>query len=212
MAPLQAVPYGLSITYTQLPPEIFLTTSTDVSPTLTSLPSGPLPAILQSATQNPTSKGPSRFHLKKVVPLVRVDISVDVKNFGRTPARITDLLLSTMIIGRNLPLPPDPIYTSPINRVLPSAFLVSNDSFNVSSSLLILGDVQFNNITMGELQLFVVGYVDYVDQFRERHRSGYGRRYAHDADGNNLVFIDARGYNYDRVRLPGEGNDWNEPA
>ena len=109
-------------------------------------------------------------------------------------------------------MPPDPIYTSPINRVLPSAFLVSNDSFNVSCSLLILGDVQFNNITMGELQLFVVGYVDYVDQFRERHRSGYGRRYAHDADGNNLVFIDARGYNYDRVRLPGEGNDWNEPA
>ena len=28
----------------------------------------------------------------------RVDISVDVKNFGRTPARITDVLLSTMII------------------------------------------------------------------------------------------------------------------
>ena len=31
----------------------------------------------------------------------RVDISVDVKNFGRTPARITDVLLSTMIMGRN---------------------------------------------------------------------------------------------------------------
>ena len=33
--------------------------------------------------------------------------------------------------------------------------------------------------------------------------------YHRDLD-NNLVFINERGYNYDRVRLPGEGNDWDE--
>jgi hypothetical protein len=137
----------------------------------------------------------------------RVDISVDVKNFGRTPARITDVLLSTMIIGRNQPLPTDPIYTPPVNRILPSAFLVCDDSFNVSASLVILEQMQFSNIMIGELHLYVVGYVDYVDQFEQRHRGGYGRRYVHNADGNNLIFVDARRYNYDRVRLPGEGKD-----
>ena len=140
----------------------------------------------------------------------RVEISVDVKNFGRTPARITDVLLSTMIIERNQTLPSRPIYTLPANKVLPTAFLVAGDNFNAAAPLLILAETQFNNIKTGELQLFVVGYVDYIDQFQGRHRSGYGRRYVPDATGNNLVFIDARGYNYDCLRPPGEGKDWNE--
>jgi GTP-binding protein EngB required for normal cell division len=29
---------------------------------------------------------------------------------------------------------------------------------------------------------------------------------------NNLVFVDQPGYNYDRERKQGEGEDWQEPA
>jgi hypothetical protein len=78
-----------------------------------------------------------------------------------------------------------------------------------------------------------IRYVDYIDQFGKRHRSGYGRLYYHWAEikgpqpndpgvpsrqaveqrymtRNNLVFMTQAGYNYDRERKEGEGNDWNE--
>lgn len=74
-----------------------------------------------------------------------------------------------------------------------------------------------------ERKLWLYGYVDYRDRFGTRHRGGYMRRYerfdrtaAPDALGhlperyNNLVFDPTPGFNYDRERERGEGNDWNE--
>jgi hypothetical protein len=70
--------------------------------------------------------------------------------------------------------------------------------------------------------LYVIGFVDYIDQFGERHRGGYGRRYypaidemkykteADRAKRNNLHVIVQEGYNYDRLRHRGEGKDWSE--
>jgi hypothetical protein len=67
-----------------------------------------------------------------------------------------------------------------------------------------------NKIDLTTLNLFVFGYVDYVDKFGARHRSGYAR--LHDIriddpghwDGgkvpekrNNLPFVTKPGYNYD---------------
>ena len=62
-----------------------------------------------------------------------------------------------------------------------------------------------------------------MDQFGDRHRAGYARLYGPRIDDprlyktdaefvarNNLVFVSEAGYNYDRVRLPDEGNDWGE--
>jgi len=81
------------------------------------------------------------------------------------------------------------------------------------------------------LRLFIIGYVDFVDAFGVRHRSGYARMYNAwiESKGiqpddptmlsavelkqrhkrrNNLVFMSQAGYNYDRERDEGEGNDW----
>ncbi|MGH7258123.1 MAG: hypothetical protein ACREIM_07075 [Nitrospiraceae bacterium] len=74
-------------------------------------------------------------------------------------------------------------------------------------------------------RLYVFGYIDYIDQFGERHRAGYARAYIAGKDftgaysppdafdaRNNLDLLTEPGYNYDRRRQPGEGHDWNEPV
>ena len=138
----------------------------------------------------------------------RIDIELDVRYHGRTPARVTDALLSSMIVPNGRDIPNRPIYTEAPDRDVPSAFLVVNDFFLFRGSTNITTE-QSSQVRAGEAQLCIVAYVDYIDQFNERRRGGYGRIYHRDLD-NNLVFINERGYNYDRVRLPGEGNDWDE--
>jgi hypothetical protein len=61
--------------------------------------------------------------------------------------------------------------------------------------------------------LYLIGYVDYTDQFKKRHRAGYARVYRPAVDDrggyktdaefearNNLAFVTQAGYNYDRLR------------
>ena len=58
--------------------------------------------------------------------------------------------------------------------------------------------------------LCLLGYVDYMDAFEQRHRFGYARQFVPNTRENNLVFITKPGYNYDRERKHGEGNDWDD--
>ena len=70
-------------------------------------------------------------------------------------------------------------------------------------------------IQKGTKILHYVAYVDYIDKFGIRHRSGYGRTYNPAPvgfGGHNLIFITQHGYNYDRERKEGEGNDWGNEA
>ena len=53
-----------------------------------------------------------------------------------------------------------------------------------------------------------LGYVDYIDIFNRRRRTGYARIYNPGKAGNNLSFFKTAGYNYDRPREEGEGKDW----
>lgn len=53
----------------------------------------------------------------------RIDIELDVRNHGRTPARVTDALLSSMILPNGRDIPNRPIYTEAPDRDVPSAFL-----------------------------------------------------------------------------------------
>jgi hypothetical protein len=138
-----------------------------------------------------------------------ISIEIDIKNHGRTPARVTDALLSSMIVAEGRRLPDQPIYTNAAERQIPSAFLVADDFF-IFAAFTAITEEQFAQVRNGASRLCIVGYVDYIDQFGQRHRGGYGRVYDREGTGNNLAFINERGYNYDRVRLPGDGNDWNE--
>ena len=133
------------------------------------------------------------------------DVRITIKNDGVTPARITNAFVNLKIFNADERLPTPPLYEVP-EREPVRAFLVKEDIINFTETF---------SITLEEFQaappnsiLCVFGYVDYVDVFNVRHRGGYGRRYLPNATSNNLGFVSQAGYNYDRVRAPGEGNDW----
>ena len=92
--------------------------------------------------------------------------------------------------------------------------MVANDHiivtryFLVQPQLLLASQINARRIRL-------IGYVDYIDKFGVRHRGGYAREFDHvrhvlskPEKRNNLVFLNKRGYNYDRPRKRGEGNDW----
>jgi hypothetical protein len=107
-------------------------------------------------------------------------------------------------------MPDIPVYTREPATIVPTAFLVANDWVS-TTSWVTMPEEQANAIMRGNRRLFVFGYVDYIDQFDERHRAGFGRRYEMEMKGDtNLIFMTEPGYNYDRPRKRNEGNDWNQ--
>lgn len=145
-------------------------------------------------------------------------VTIQIKNHGRTPARVTDFVLTALPIGKDEPLPKDPPYErGEDGKDFVRAFLVANDEFYIFRR--IPGDM--DAIEEERTKLLLFGYVDYIDSFGMRHRGGYGRfykpkrncraLYRSDKDferRSNLFFISEDTYNYDRPRNQDEGNDW----
>jgi hypothetical protein len=123
------------------------------------------------------------------VPLT-ARVSVRVKNHGRTPASVTEISLRLLI--SSAPLPPEPPY-GPASPV--AAVLTAGDEFFVA---LPITASQLAQIGAGAAA-YVLGYVDYRDQFSrgQVHRCRYARRYDAQSprNGNNLVFVTEAGYN-----------------
>ena len=133
----------------------------------------------------------------------RLSINMGIKNFGNTPAYVTNVVLAA-IVGDELSETPD--YPRPqLSRA--KSFLVKDDEIVVSEELTIsVGEEQ--DVKSGSKKLWIVGYVDYIDSFGERHRGGYARLYWPQApQANNLIFVPQPGWNYDRLRRKGEGDD-----
>jgi hypothetical protein len=142
---------------------------------------------------------------------------IEIKNFGRTPATVSDVLLNRLVLPSGSALPDIPPYERQSGPV-PRAFLAAQEGMFYR---------RFYQITQEEMiavkdhqsDLYLIGYVDYTDQFRKKHRAGYARVYrpaiddkgdstdAQFAARNNLMFVTQEGYNYDRVRLPAEGSE-----
>ena len=59
-----------------------------------------------------------------------------------------------------------------------------------------------------QITAWLFGVVDYDDVFGQRHQVGYGRIFNKIA--GDFVFIANDRYNYDRPRVVGKGNDWNQ--
>jgi hypothetical protein len=139
-------------------------------------------------------------------------LTVSIKNYGRTPARVTDVVLKPVVVPRGDQLPIVPDYTMQNEGPKPEAFLVTDDEFFLSRFYRITPD-EMSKVKDLLSDLYIIGYVDYIDQFDQHHRGGYGRqyqpmidvktRYETDeefAQRNNLTVITHAGYNYDRVR------------
>lgn len=137
-------------------------------------------------------------------------IEVEVKNHGRTPANVTDVMIGAKLL-ENGELLPDPFpYSASARESIPNAFLVTNETFFATRHFPLRGQ-NLADVRSGGKKLWIFGHVDYIDAFNFRHRSGYVRIYVpHIDDGkqNNLYYSTEARYNYDRQRVNGEGGDW----
>lgn len=162
--------------------------------------------------------------LKPIAASPVYEVHLQVKNFGRTPATVTSVVLAPKILSHDDPLPTTPEYTPGTGQHIRRIFLVREDEFFTYQHFTILSP-DFGLIENGTKDLCIYGYVDYMDQFGTRYRAGYARRYdprenirppdiSDEAFRNrsNLHYVTQPGYNYDRPRQPGEGNDWDEPV
>ena len=122
-------------------------------------------------------------------------LRVQIKNWGRTPARILALHVETNVLPRDQKLPLVPQYRT--NPVPLEVFLVPSASFYTPGNF--THPIDIDAVRSGTLILRIIGYVDYVDGFGQRHRSTYGREFvpAPKSSHNNLSFIVEGGYNDD---------------
>jgi hypothetical protein len=138
----------------------------------------------------------------------RVALRMEVKNCGRTPAYVTDVILTPVVLPANRSLPSSPSYGYMAGYPSARAFLVAAPDH-------VFVDMNFElpempGVMDGTMTLYFVDYVDYIDAFKARHRAGYARFYDRQRAANNLVFVADSAYNYDIPRERGIGRDWGE--
>lgn len=113
-------------------------------------------------------------------------------------------------MAKDADLPAQVDYSRLKKTASPETFLVPSGRYNWSIGFEFEDQGIVQAIVDGHITLFMLGYVDYRDQFDCRWRAGYARKYTPDhPEGNNLSYVTARGFNSDRQRLNGEGPDWN---
>jgi hypothetical protein len=127
-----------------------------------------------------------------------IRFSVQVKNHGRTPARVTRPVMFLQLAEADS-MPEQPEYGTPASGPI-SAFLMPDETFNQWELRPPFPPDIVAMINNGQRHLWLIGYVDYIDKFDQRHRSGYARKYIHPplpGSTNNLVFTTQPGYNFD---------------
>jgi len=124
----------------------------------------------------------------------KFSVKVKIKNHGRTPAKIIDVVL-TLRVHRG-PLPPKPRY-GPAGPQPNRFFLMPKDHFVVTKTFEPISEADARGVDDGTVHVWLLGYVDYEDQFGRSHRGGYARLYNPALAPNNLIFEGQQGYNYD---------------
>lgn len=152
--------------------------------------------VKMSHAPSKVSHEPS-FRIEPTTGKATVDLVI--KNNGQTPARIIDLFIKIDVEPVGASLPKNPNYEGGVEtKATPQAFLVTNDQYTLHLFFHI-PTAQAANVINGTETLWLYGYVDYEDMFEQKHRGGYARVYEPTVTGgNNLVYIEEPGYNYDR--------------
>jgi hypothetical protein len=131
---------------------------------------------------------------------VLVMFSIEVRNNGHTPADVLGGVLDLKFDA----LPDKRSYRRMATDEFPGTFLVANDNVNWNGVL--RADAEDLRLArLGQRRMWLVGYVDYRDRFKRRHRGGYARRFDQrfedttpEPERNNLVFDESAGHwNYD---------------
>jgi len=131
-------------------------------------------------------------------------VQIKVHNLGNTPARVTDVNVSHLILPKTSVLPAIPRYET--RDELEESFLYKDDPFYFIRRFT-LADSDREGMQNGTIKFYLYGYVDYIDQFGNRHRSGYGRQFDPHGRPDNLRFITQPNYNYDQLRESDLGRD-----
>jgi hypothetical protein len=167
-----------------------------------------------------SSCSPGIVFFDRTFPPPAVACKLEIKNYGETPAHITDIIIHAYKseVRQLLPYPPD--FTGAKRYKCSSAFLVRGESiFYQFYDEAILNKMSIEDIKGEKVILNLYGYVDYTDAFGKCHRGGFGQNYyaAYDDSTkyttdefprrNNLTFLMQAGYNYDRQR---KGNEDKE--
>ena len=138
-------------------------------------------------------------------------VHVEVRNIGNTPARLTDVVVTPYIAPTELGLPPLPPYDVKPDRTSVHIIMYPDDMVSPPCTFpMSLADYEVIHDRPRTKQLYLLIYADYIDHFDIRHRAGYARHYDPDPREHSLVVVTQKGYNYDRPREKGEGNDWDE--
>ncbi len=136
-------------------------------------------------------------------------LALEIKNFGRTPATVTRVLVRGLVLFHRHSLPAVPDYTEGAQYEV-NVFLVTKDAFYYTTATGAFKEGDLAYVKNGQRKLYLYGYVEYTDAFGERHRAGYAKVYDHTRDvrapgvsdkkfkkRTNLVFVAQEGYNYD---------------
>lgn len=129
----------------------------------------------------------------------RAIVTIEVQNYGRTPAYVIGGRIKLERLGKEQPLPEMPDYRGEGSQEITTAyFLVATQTFQIEIDDLPFPISYATAINNGNDILRLYGYVDYADKFGQIHRAQYARRYVPGRPGNNLAFVTEPGYNDDR--------------
>jgi len=109
-------------------------------------------------------------------------LQFNLRNFGKSPAWITNLLVKFTTIEAGSDFPPEPNYTSAFatlqlgvrGRIVPPGEFIKRDCLFEE---LVLTDLMQTRWKQGLMYFFVYGLVDYEDMHGEGHRTAFSAQY-----------------------------------
>lgn len=133
--------------------------------------------------------------------------AIDIVNAGNTPARITHLRFNLIIAETDTLMVPDYGGASkPAGSF--DTYLAAKESLQPLLHFDAIPEDRWLAFRNGEnVSCWFVLYADYIDRFGRRHRFGMGCKMERFNQPGWAVET-RRGFNYDRPRAQGEGDDW----
>jgi len=133
-------------------------------------------------------------------------VKVEVKNFGRTPATVTDTRVYASIRKHGDLLPTEFPYPPRGEEARHTGFLVPDEDFPFEKHFPMAKNSPRRNSSK---RLWIFGHVDYI-ALGNRYRFGFARLYEPVLNGGkrNVMAVTEGRYDFDRERKPSEGDDW----
>ena len=133
-------------------------------------------------------------------------MQIEIKNCGRSPARVTGVWLGGRCVPDGKEFPTYFSYReghSATASKIGRAFLMPSDQILIPWALNFSPE-EYEAVELGNATLIIFGYVDYIDQFGDHYRGGYGRQLIPQTFKNNLGFPDCPAkLNFDEPRTKG---------